>query len=224
MNPRETWGGRLVLWWVDRYTRSAPEPDGRDRSAEIHADLFEQLAHARGRQDTSRAVAARALRGLHHDLLWRATVERRPGRLQWHLEHPASLLGVLFLLLVPAAVVVDGARGRSGSWGTVSLVIGPALVLLCATTIGFASTAAVHVTRRRPRLRPLRADGVRRAALAAMSVSWAVAAVWRFAPGLSGISSVAWAGFGVSLVGYLAAVTMGGLSRRRPVDNGKVPS
>lgn len=211
MSRRQTWGERLVLWWVAQYTRTAPVPDGPDRRAEIRADLHDQVTAADGAATASRAVAVRTVRGLHHDLAWRAAVERRPGRLRWHLEHPSTALAVLLLLLVPTALAVDVGASRSG-WSAVSALAGPVLVLLCATTIGFAVTAVTYVVRRpRPRWPP-RADALRRAATAAMSVTWAVAAVWRFSPGLDGVAAVAWAGFGLSLVGYLAT-TLSGLVR-----------
>ena len=219
---------RLAAWWVRSYTRTAPEPEGADRRAEVLADMHDELLDSKDRRLpsglASRSILGRALRGVPADLVWRLQLERQPGRLEWHLAHPGSLLAALFVLLVPASMVADAARGPAPGLGAVGGALSAMAVLLSA---GIVVVAGVALTRRAfARSVYLRwgATSVRRAALSAMAVLWAGALLWRFAEGpLEALSALAWAGFGLALVVYVLAVAAG-LARRVFIDNRKVSS
>lgn len=216
MTPTGLWGGRLALWWAGVYTSNAPEPDATDRRAELRADLFDHLASARDPGRVSRSMAGRTLRGMHHDVAWRLQVERRPGRAQWHVQHPGTVLASLFALLLPLALVTDTGLSGDGAVVGPRAVAAALLMLLCATTIGFAVVAAAHQALRPGEHRPSDVSllTVRRWILNVMSVTWAVAGIWRFAPSsLELVASAAWACFGIALLAYLGAVLAGTLAR-----------
>lgn len=219
---------RLAMSWVDAYTRTAPTQDRADRRAELASDLHEQLVDGRGR-GISRAringsVVGRVLRGVPADLTWRLAVEARAGRAHWHVSHPGTALAALFALLVPLAMATDGARNLAPTMSVPAMVLTPALILLSACTIGLGVVAVTHQLLHGPR-RPTRVTPatVRRVSLSSMSVLWAVAAIWRFAPTpLASLSSAAWAGFGLALLMYAAALAISLLLW--VVDFRKVPS
>jgi len=221
-------GAWLAAWWVRSYTRTATESEGADRRAEVLADLHDELLDARNRRLrsglASRSILGRALRGVPADLVWRLQLERQPGRLEWHLAHPGSLLAALFVLLVPASMVADAARGPAPGLGPVGGTLSALAVLLSAGIVVVAGVALVRrILARSVRLR-WGATSVRRAALSAMAVLWAGALLWRFADGpLESLAALSWAGFGLALVVYVLAVTAG-LARTVFIDIRKVSS
>ena len=214
-------GVRLGTWWVERYTSTAPHPAGADRRAEVRADLHDQQAHARvhglSERQVSLDVMSRVLRGMAADVAWRVRSEREPGRLEWHLSHPSSVLGALFVVLVPAAMSLDTVRARPDGVVPVEVVLSSMVALLSASAMGFAAVAGARRVRAGAfSVRGTSLVAVRRAAVCWMCATWATAAVWRFAPNaLSEVSAVAWLGFGVSATGYLGALGLGAVRRAR---------
>lgn len=77
-------GERLVLWWVDRYTRGLQPETRAERRAEIASDLWEHRRGAGESMATQLAILSRCLRGAPADLSWRRSRVRRrralPGR------------------------------------------------------------------------------------------------------------------------------------------------
>lgn len=223
---------RLALWWARVYTRTAPEPDGSARRAELAADVHDQLAEARSRalpgDEVARSVLGRVLRGVAADLAWRFGVESTPARLDWHLAHPGTVLAGLFVVLVPATMLADAARGPVAELGHFVNPLASTVVLLSSAAVAVAGIALGRWLVRKERLRArLTVTGTRRAALSAMCVLWAGAALWRFVPDSRGwsahVSGFAWAGFGLALLVYLGCAGVSGLRVLR-VDNGKVSS
>ncbi len=193
---------RVVLAWVERYTATAPEPDRSDRRAEIRSDVHDQLTHG-GTGDSPSRILLRAARGVPADLSWRLSIEIRPERLSWHVSNPGTALAALLLPMVILALVIDAARGAP--WlEPASLVAGAVFLPMSAVVVG---VGLVGVARwcGRPRIPGLAA--ARRLTMAATTLTWAVAGLWRFAPGpLEAVSALAWAGVGVSVVAYAAVV------------------
>lgn len=219
---------RAATWWVDRYTHTAPLREGADRRAELRSDLHDQQAQAEavglGARTVSRSIVARMLRGMPADVAWRLQVERAPGRLEWHLAHPSSVLGALFVLLAPAVILLDASRGPVRGFAAAQGLFVLVVSVLASAAISFAAVAGVRRLARRPRFRMRAGLGpVRRAALCWMCVMWALAALWRFsgAP-FQAVSAAAWTAFGVALVVYTAAVC--GSFLGRALDLRKVPS
>jgi hypothetical protein len=220
--------GRLALWWVHLYTRSAPPGERADRRAEILADLSDERAASRelrrSQADHARSVLSRVLRGVPADLSWRVGVELRHGRAEWHLSNPGTVLAALFTVLVPLGLLSDAGRGAVPALSGVAAVAAPVLFGLSAGAVGLGVVATARRLVHGPR-RP-RAVGlptVRRVALSTMCVLWAVAGLWRFAPTpLTTVSTAAWAGFGIALLTYAGAVAAGLV--RRVLDFGKVSS
>lgn len=229
---RELAGARLARWWVERYSATAPDPEGADRRAELRADVHDQVVEARERglsgREVSLALAGRVARGVPGDILWRLRVERAPGRLEWHLANPSTVLGALLVLLVPAALLLDASHGSAPSLAVVSGIWTALVLLLSSCAIGFAIVAGVRrLTRPRSFLRGIDPDRIRRTAVCWMCTLFATAAIWRFGAGpLSGVAAAAWAGFGIALVVYLSAVTATAARRFRDriLDIRKVPS
>lgn len=210
---------RLALWWVDRYTATAPEPQRSERRAELRCDVHDQLASGAGGR-WARAIVGRTVRGLAADLAWRASLEARSRGLSWHLAHPASLLAALLTVLVPLGLLVDGVRSRAPGLAATAAVAAVLLVPLSACAVGVALVAAVRRCARptRPNL-----TGLRRSLLATCSAMWALSYLWRFAPPpLETVSALAWAGVGGSLLAYLVACATS--AARRGLDLGKIPS
>ena len=202
---------RAATWWVDRYTHTAPPREGADRRAELRSDLHDQLAQAEvvglGARTVSRSIVARMLRGMPADVAWRLQVERAPGRLEWHLAHPSSVLGAFFVLLAPAVVLLDASRGPVRGFAAAQGMFALVVTVLASAAISFAAVAVVWRLARRPLFRMRTGPGpVRRAALCWMCATWALAALWRFfGDPLQAVSAAAWAAFGVALVVYIAA-------------------
>lgn len=77
-------GGRLALWWVERYTRGLPEDTRDDRRAELASDVWEHRAERGDGLKTHATIAWRCLRGVPADLSWRRSRVRGrrtlPGR------------------------------------------------------------------------------------------------------------------------------------------------
>ncbi len=224
---------RVALWWGRAYTRTAPEPDRSTRREELAADVHDQVADARARavpeHRVARSVIGRALRGIAADVTWRFGVERKIARLDWHLAHPGTLLAGLFVVLVPATLLADGARGPVSDLGPFVGLLASLVVLLSAAAVVFAVVApARRLVRGEPLLSGLTIRGARRAALSAMCVLWAGAALWRFVPESRGwsaeISGFSWAGFGLALLVYVGCALVSGLRALRVVDNRKVSS
>jgi hypothetical protein len=220
---------RLALWWVGFYTRSAPEPAGSDRRAEVASDIYEhvqtQAAAQMPRWEANRALLSRMLRGVGADAAWRIEVEASPGRVAWHLTHPATILGFAWLVLVPLDLLGDAARGRlqvlyplSGwMWGAVIIASSGAVVF------GLASFSFALWE-----VRPLVGVGqhqwrVRLFCLA--SFFWAMSGLWRFAGNsMTNISDFAWTAFGFCLIAYLLLRLADTLHSRMGLDFRKVSS
>ena len=219
------WGASLATWWVRRYTETAVPAERSDRRAEVAADLHDHYAAAaasgRSPSRVDREVAARVLRGVPADLTWRLAREAGPDRVAWHLSHPVTLLGALLLPMVGLGVFVDSARDRP-AWLAQPVAVAAAVALpLYAAAVAIALVALVRSLRRRPHRPSL--VGARRTALAALSVTWGLSALWRFAPGLPGTAStLGWAAFGLSLLGWAALAAAAGL--RHVLALGKIPS
>ncbi len=219
------WGSSLASWWVRRYTETAEPTERSDRRAEVAADLHDHYAAAaaegRSPSRVDRQVAGRVLRGVPADLTWRLAREAGPDRVAWHLSHPVTLLGALVLPIVGLGVFVDSARD-SAPWLAGPVALAEAVALpLHAAAVAVALVAVVRSLRRRPHRPSL--VGARRIALAGLSVTWGLAALWRFAPGLPGAaSSLGWLAFGLSLLGWAALAAAAGL--RQVLALGKVPS
>ncbi len=228
MTARPNRPPRLVAWWVERYTATAPEPDGADRRAEVHSDLHEQLAAADrsgvALRRAAMAIGGRTLRGVPADIAWRLGTEMRPGRLEWHLAHPSVLLGFLLVLLVPTSTMLDAAQGGATWLAPASVVLVPLLSILGCCALGFAAVAAGRFLLRRSARPGARGRGwLRRAAVCWMSPSWAAAGLWRFdAEPLEAVAALAWAGFGVAFLVYAVAIV--GPLCARFLDLGKLPS
>ena len=219
------WGARLALWWVAAYTATAPRQDAVDRRAEITADVADQLrvAGVVGRV-ASRRIAGRALRGMGADVLWRMSVERSPGRARWHLEHPATLLGGLAVLLTPTVALGDTLRRTSaGRPGRALVFVHSAEVLFGAAILAVALTALLRrvVERRHGRrgLRRVSLELVRRSIALLAYASYGAAALWRFVPGaLGGLAAAAYVIFAVAVTAWLGLACLGwlrGLRGRR---------
>lgn len=221
MTTGRPWGVRLALWWAGAYTATAPAQDARDRRAEVAADVADQV-RAAGVEDrvVSRQIAGRVLRGVGADVLWRLSVERSPGRARWHLDHPATLLGTLAVVLTPAILLGDRLRTEATVRpGWALLLVHSAEVVLSAAILAIAATAVLRRIVDRPHVpdEPRRTllDSVRRRAGLLICVCWAAAALWRFVPGLlGGLAAVAWAAFGLSLAVWAVAAACGWALRR----------
>jgi uncharacterized membrane protein len=222
--------GALVRRWVALYTLGAPEPAGSDRRAELESDLYE---HRKALQSSGRgatgAVAGRIVRGIPSDLAWRIDVEWTPERRRWHLDHPTMMLGTALAILIPFTLVTDALRTAPGEvdpalgWRDAGL-LGFLTLSASAAVVGLSLASFAHLAASRPRPTRLSLRHVRRASLCSMSALWALSGVWRYSPGLDAVSSVAWIGFGVALLTFVLAASMGSLSRRGDLDFRKVPS
>ncbi len=220
----------LAAWWVDVYTRTAPVDEAADRRGEVESDLHEQAAAAAARGTPARRVsweiAGRLVRGMPADLAWRVEVEQAPGRLRWHLQHPATVYAAALLVLIPLGLVADGTRTRGDvhRWSAAG-ALGLAALVGCAVVVAFGLVSLAYL---RPSLGALRRVGARRVRpflVCVMSFLWALAGVWRFVPNeLSTVSALAWGFFGVALVAYLLAITVQAVVWLLRVDLRKVSS
>jgi len=218
----------IARWWVGAYTRTAPPAAASDRRAEIESDLYEQLgsSHQARARHLGGSIVGRTLRGIPDDLLWRIDVEREPGRLDWHLAHPTTILGTSLLADCLLETVWDTSVHRFPLITPLAALIHPTLLLLWAVTVAFALVA---VTRTRPQRQPshlMTVPALRRATICTMSVAFSVAGLWRFAPHAWGqLSSTAWGTFGIALLVYAATWVARGLRGALGVlDFGKVSS
>ena len=117
-------------WWGRLYTRAAPPAEAADRQAEVASDMYEQLAAARA------ARAARGGAGGAPGVLGRAARGvPAPGRPQWHLAHPGTVLGGSVLLLLPLDLIEDVARERGDV--ACARMVGGATGLLSALVVAF---------------------------------------------------------------------------------------
>jgi len=214
------WGARLALWWVATYTATAPRQEAVDRRAEIAADVADQLRAAPVvARVASRQIAGRALRGLGSDVLWRVSVERSPGRARWHLEHPATVLGALAVLLTPTVALGDTLRRTSaGRPGRALVFVHSAEVLFGAAILAIALTALLRrlVERRPDPAGPRRAslDLARRSIALLACASYGAAALWRFVPGALGkLAAAAYVVFGLAVIAWIAVAGCGWVLR-----------
>jgi hypothetical protein len=211
MSWREPAVAGLVSWWVRVYTRAAPLGEAADRRAEVASDVYDQLAAAdasQARKTAAGAVVSRLLRGMPADLAWRLRVERAPGRASWHLAHPGTVLGASVLLLLPLDLIEDVVRAR-GTQPVLGWLEG-VTQLLAALVAAFGVVALVRAAPSVKRLRRLDLRGWRATFVCAIAFLGALSGLWRFTPGpLSAVAAVAWAGFGLAVVAYVAAVLTG---------------
>ena len=151
----------LASWWVDVYTRTAPVDEAADRRGEVESDLHEQAAAAAARGTPARRVsweiAGRMVRGMPADLAWRVEVEQAPGRLRWHLQHPATVYATALLVLIPLGLVADGTRTRGDvhRWSAAG-ALGLAALVGCAVVVAFGLVSLAYL---RPSLGALRRAG-----------------------------------------------------------------
>jgi hypothetical protein len=206
----------LALWWASAYTATAPAQDAVDRRAEVAADVADQVRAAGGvGRVVSRQIAGRVLRGVGSDVLWRMSVERSPGRAEWHLDHPATLLGTLAVLLTPMVALGDTLRRtEAGSPGRVLALVHSAEVLVGAAILAIALSALLRrlVQRRRDTPGGHRAplDVARRSIAWLACASYGASALWRFVPGsLGGLAAAAYVVLGLALIGWTAVAALG---------------
>jgi hypothetical protein len=102
---------RVVLWWVDRYTRGLPEPVREARRDEIASDVWEQRAATGTRLSGDLDLLSRCVRGMPADLLWRRSRRRRRA-----LSSARATFRVAgWSLAVVAYVFLIGAHGYSAT-------------------------------------------------------------------------------------------------------------
>ncbi len=152
-------GGRLALWWVDRYTRGLPEATRADRHAEVASDVWEHRASAGDTRAAQLAIASRCVRGMPADLSWRRSRAGRrltvPGRGQLLRGLGWAIAGIAYTLLVLqhawfATALLgfdfygdDWAPGDVAVWsriagGFVVVLLGGAVLLRAAPRCGAA--------------------------------------------------------------------------------------
>lgn len=221
------WAGRLTQCWVRLYTRSAPVGDTVDRRAEMESDLWEQVATrtASGAppRRIRRELVGRALRGVPADVAWRLEVEQTPGRLNWHVQHPSTVLLSTWAILLPINLVADGVAHDAKRWSAAGF-LGAATVALGAFMIAFVLVSLVQRGKAGLRAAPRSARDLRVGVLCAMAVAFASSGIWRFAPEpLSSISSLAWGAVGLLAIAYGLLVAYA-FTRRVALDVRKIPS
>jgi len=207
MTPADLLGARMAVWWCDRYTRSADAAVGEDRREELWADVQDQIAldnnAGTGRGAMSRAVLGRALRGVPADLVWRLETEWVRDRFRSLLSQPETVLGGLFLALVPITAAGDVARSSDMEPATKQLV-SLSCVLLYTVAVAYA-LSRMRVVPPRRWVRALTGHQLARGLHLAMYSSFALSGIWRFAPGpWSRVSFWAWVAFGVTLLANAA--------------------
>lgn len=136
----------LTQHWVRVYTAGLPEQVRARRVDEITNDLHEQLAEA-GAADVRqarRSAAGRTVRGAVDDLMWRREVGREMdssrglrAALSQAWWAPVAALVVVFDVGFAAAVLADDGSTMPGR------VVGPALVLVCATALAIGLSVRV---------------------------------------------------------------------------------
>lgn len=225
MTPGDLLGGRVALWWVAVYTATTDPQLARERRDELRADLHDHLqqglAEEVGLAQLSRDMLGRSLRGVPSDVVWRVEVEWARDGLRSLAAEPVTVLGALFVALVPLSLLADAAR----RFGFVPEQVREGLTVACGmlytVAVAYALVAAGTraVESRRSSARPLPRRPVRVLRLA-MFASFALSGIWRFAPDPFGqISAWAWAVFGVTLVANCLALAGGAaMSRWRSRD------
>jgi hypothetical protein len=151
--------------------------------------------------------------------------EAAPGRLAWHLAHPATALGFFWLILVPMSLLGDAARGRLEALYPLAGWLWAAVIVVASAAVVFGLVSfSVAIIDARPLL--VVAVHVWRVRLFCLSAFfWALSGLWRFAGNsMSNISDLAWAAFGISLVVYLLLCAADGLWTRLGLDFRKVSS
>lgn len=230
-STRDTRGARVAAWWVETITRTAERSVALDRRAEICSDTHDQLSDAwcRGALAAeSRAVIGRVIRGVPADIAWRVGLEIRMSRFAWHLRNPSTAITSLFVVMLPLNVAADSAlpQGRSSLlayriplWVATNFVGG---CILLFAVLAFASrvrprwAAGAEQFQSRSRL-----EAARRCATAALGVTLAGSAVFRFGA-LALVGGVFWLAFAacVLIYGSLLLATLGPklliLGRYRP--------
>ena len=210
-------GARFATWWVASLTRTAERHAGRDRRAEVAADVHEQLVEAAGRGDLaagSRSVMSRVLRGAPADIAWRVGMELSPSRVWWHLRNPSTSITALFGVMFPITMVADSTGRRSSRlvdyriplW-VLTDVVGCCLLVIAglALAMRLRGRQAVRADRYVP---ASRLESLRRAATAALGIAWAGAATFRYGV-VAPVGSAFWVAFGAILLGYLALLMAG---------------
>jgi hypothetical protein len=233
LTPGDLFGGRVALWWVGAYTATTDPQLACERREELWADLHDHLQQglAAGTDpgQLSRAMLGRSMRGVGADVGWRVEAEWARDGLRSLAAEPVTVLGALFVALLPLTVLADLARRftlvpvevREG----VTVACGGLYTVAVAYTLVAAGMRAVGGPR--SPARALRHRLVRLLRLV-MFASFALSGIWRFAPDPFGqLSAWAWAVFGVSLVANVLAWAVGAAVtgwRKRPLDLRKVPS
>ena len=232
-------GARLVTWWVEALTRTAPQQAAIERCDEIRSDVHEQIVAAaasgqrRGR--LSRSLASRAVRGMPADLVWRAGLEWQPTRLAWHLHNPSTVITTGFVCMLPVGLLANATQERFSPPFPVHSLAWALTVLLSWGLLGFAAAAAWwrlgagRQARAGVLLPPMsRLTRLRRATTASMGICVAVSATSGAAitfPGALTLSAWAWGAFGISLGAYLLLVATALVTRIwRGLADGKIPS
>lgn len=189
MNLQATAGARFATWWVESVTRTAEKDIALDRRAEIASDVHEQLTDAWHRDSLSmgsRSVVSRVVRGMPSDIVWRTGLELRPSRFAWHLRNPSTVITALFLVMVPVNMAANSAfpaerrliEYRIPLWVATDL-IGSCILLFAL--VALAARARGQWTAGTESYEPeSRLESARRAITAAMGITWAGAAVFRF--------------------------------------------
>jgi hypothetical protein len=139
----------LVAWWVRLYTRNLPAAVAERRTAEIDADLYDQIAHDRaqgiGERRIALSILSRMLRGLASDAAWRdrhawertaqqltpAQVKKKRRR-AYRSGVGLAVGSVLFLVWLIGAVGVIGVDGDRSD----RLYLGVLLIGIAGALIG----------------------------------------------------------------------------------------
>jgi hypothetical protein len=215
------------------YTATTDPQLARERRDELRADLHDHLqqglAAGAGTGQLSRAMLGRTLRGVGADVLWRVEAEWARDGLRSLAAEPVTVLGALFVTLLPISLLADASR----RFEFVPAEVREALTLACGTLYTFAVAYTLvaagmrTIGARRSSARLLR-HRLSRTLRLVMFASFALSGIWRFAPDPFGqISAWAWAMFGVSLVANVLVWAVGAVVagwRKRPLVLRKVPS
>jgi hypothetical protein len=233
LTPGDLFGGRVALWWVRVYTATTDPQLACERRDEMRADLHDHveqaLAEEAGLAQVSRAILGRSVRGVPADVIWRVEVEWARDGLRSLAAEPVTVLGALFVALLPITMLADASR----RFGVVPMEVREGLTVACgalytvAVAYALVAGAMRAVSGQRSPARPWRQRLLRLLRLA-MFASFALSGIWRFAPYPFGqISAWAWAVFGVSLVANVLVLAVGAAVtgwRKRPLALRKVPS
>jgi hypothetical protein len=147
----------LVARWVRFYTRDLPTPIAERRIDELDADLHDHIAHERahGTRDPAIAlgIAARMVRGMAADALWRRrTIARSSPRKEVMKTNKTAYrsavrvaLATAFILLLPlvAMRITDEV-----DWGVADFVFAGALVGGTGLLLEMAATKGNNIAYR----------------------------------------------------------------------------